>query len=243
MFQAGWQKRFKYIMLFAIFALWTVPSDKAAGKPMVLDPGEVGPCEVERISLGIHGNQTAVFLPVEGSCESWSKAPFPGLVFAHGFTMMGFSDGVAEIEGHGEHLASWGYWVAIPALPDDAKSRTAEYRSVIDFLLLATSQASSPFYQKIDPQRLAAAGYSLGGATALAASARDERIQTAIALDPVYHEGGFSGEGDPIWNPEVEGKKIEIPTGILGSPANSCNSHADYAEIYDFLGSMHKAAY
>lgn len=157
--------------------------------------------------------------------------------------MMGFSDGVAEVEGHGEHLASWGYWLAIPALPDDAETRIDDYRSVIDFLLHATNQAISPVDQKIDPQRLAAAGYSLGGATALAASARDDRIQTAIALDPVYHEGGFSGEGDPIWNPEVEGIKIEIPTGVLGSPANSCNSQANYAEIYDFLGSVHKAAY
>ncbi|MFN2263800.1 MAG: chlorophyllase/cutinase-like alpha/beta fold protein [Anaerolineales bacterium] len=203
----------------------------------------MGPCEYEKIFLNIQGNQTAIFIPVDGSCDSWGKASFPGLVFAHGFTMMGFSDGVAEVEGHGEHLASWGYWLAIPALPDDAETRIDDYRSVIDFLLHATNQAISPVDQKIDPQRLAAAGYSLGGATALAASARDDRIQTAIALDPVYHEGGFSGEGDPIWNPEVEGIKIEIPTGVLGSPANSCNSQANYAEIYDFLGSVHKAAY
>jgi len=239
----NWFRSAILILPTLLLAIWAGPTAAFTGNVILPDPGEVGPCDYERLSLEIQGNQIAVFIPLEGSCDSWSSAPFPGLVFAHGFSMMGFSNGVADVAGHGEHLASWGYWVAIPALPDDAESRIEVLRLVIDHLLLASSQTNSPLYQKIDAQRLAVAGYSLGGATAMATSARDERVQTVVALDPVYHEGDFSGEGNPIWNPEVDGQAIKVPAGILGSPASSCNAQADYAEIYDFVGAGHKAAY
>ena len=243
MVKARWLKKIQFLLLCAVFVTWSGPAVEVAGNPLILDPGEAGPCDHERFSLDIQGHQTDIFIPIEESCGSWSNAPFPGLVFAHGFSMMGLTDGVADLEGHGDHLASWGYWVAMPALPDDAETRIGILRVVIDYLLLATDQPNSSLYKKIDPQRLAVAGYSLGGATALAASARDERIQTVVALDPVYHEGDYSGEGSPIWYPETEGKNITVPTGILGSPPSSCNAQADYAEIYDFVDAVHKAAY
>lgn len=210
---------------------------------LVAEPGEKGPCTVEELSFEFQGIETTFFAPMEGSCDSWIQSPYPGLIFAHGFSMMGFTDGVADVAGHGEHLASWGYWVAIPALPDDSETRIENLRTVLDQLLVESNQGSSPLFQKIDPGRIAVSGYSLGGATALAAAARDNRFKTAVSLDPVYHEGGFEGEGAPIWNPEVDGKNIKIPTGILGSPPNSCNANADYADIYEYIEAAHKAAY
>jgi len=39
MFQAGWQKKIRWIMLFSLFAFWIAPSDKVTGKLIVLDPG------------------------------------------------------------------------------------------------------------------------------------------------------------------------------------------------------------
>jgi hypothetical protein len=62
-----------------------------------------------------------------------------------------------------------------------------------------------------------------------------------VALDPVYHTGGPGLPEDPIWDLEAEGPRIAVPTLILGAPANSCNSDADYAEIYSIVGAMHKA--
>ena len=145
-----WFRSATLFLTSLLLAIWVGPTAAFTGNVIIPDPGEVGPCDHERLSLDIQGNQTAIFIPLEGSCGSWSGAPFPGLVFAHGFSMMGFSDGVADVAGHGEHLASWGYWVAIPALPDDAESRIEVLRLVIDHLLLATGQTNSPLYQKID---------------------------------------------------------------------------------------------
>ena len=216
---------------------------KVHDNQLVPDPGETGPCTVEKMHLEYDGLGLDFFSPVDGTCSSWSNAPYPGLVFAHGFSMMGLTDGVADLSGYGEHLASWGYWLALPALPDDAETRISDLRKVLDRLLLESNQISSPIYKKIDPDRIAASGYSLGGATALAAAARDERITAVVALDPVYHEGGFQGEGEPIWNPEIEGKDILIPTGIIGSPPSECNAQADYEDIFSYLGAQHAAAY
>jgi len=209
----------------------------------LLDPAQSGPCNIQTLNLELDGIETRIFLPLTGSCDSWRKAPYPGLVFAHGFTMMGFNDGIAEVVGHGEHLASWGYWTAIPALPDDAESRVAGLRTVLDQILLLADEPSSSVYKKIDPQSVASGGYSLGGATALAIAARDDRIKGVVALDPVYHEGGFEGEGEPVWDPEKEGASILVPSGILGSPPSSCNSDSDYGEIFNFLAAPHRAAY
>jgi hypothetical protein len=63
-------------------------------------------------------------------------------------------------------------------------------------------------------------------------------------LDPVYHQGGpFPGEEPEIWDPDVEGPSITVPTCVLGAPASNCNSEADYAEIYPFIGATHKAMF
>jgi pimeloyl-ACP methyl ester carboxylesterase len=94
----------------------------------------------------------------------------------------------------------------------------------------------------VDTDRLAAAGHSLGGTTALALAGQDPRIQAVVALDPVYHTGGPGG-GDALWDPEAEGPGIRVPAGILGAPGSSCNADADYARIYPWVGATHKASY
>ena len=41
----------------------------------------------------------------------------------------------------------------------------------------------------------------------------------------------------------MEGGFIKIPTGILCSPASSCNAQADYEVIFDSVGAMHNGEY
>jgi hypothetical protein len=63
-------------------------------------------------------------------------------------------------------------------------------------------------------------------------------------LDPVYHEGGPSGEeGDLVWDPAAEAPNIVVPSGILGAPADSCNAQSDYKDIYPLIGASLKASY
>lgn len=206
-------------------------------------PDDSGPCASTTTTISLNNEDVDIYYPASTTCDSDTNAPYAAVGFAHGFSMFGLSNGAADNQGNGEHLASWGYVVAIPILPDDAEERVQVLSAVLDYLEAATLDSASPLYQMIDRERMSVVGYSLGGATALAISARESRIKTVVALDPVYHEGGFSGEGDPVWDPEAEAPSITVPVGILGAPADACNAESDYLEIYNLIGATHKAIF
>jgi hypothetical protein len=149
---------------------------------------------------------------------------------------------MADNAGNGQHLASWGYVTAIPKLPDDAETRVTNLRDVLTYLETQTTTPGSFLFQKVDGNRLATAGHSLGGSTALAAAARDARVKAVVGLDPVNH-GGMPGQTQEVWNAAAEAPLISVPTGILGAPAGDCNDQADYAEIYGYVGTTHKTSY
>jgi dienelactone hydrolase len=205
-------------------------------------PGEMGPCTPTSSEVALDEVDVTVFYPTPGSCTDGTESPFPAIVFAHGFSMFGISDGVAHNVGNGEHLASWGYIVALPKLPDDFENRTEIVIDVLDFLTKANRLPFSFLHRMVDINRFAATGHSLGGATALAVAARDSRIKAVVGLDPVFHTGGPFG-GDIVWDPSLEAPNILAPTAILGSPADPCNSENDSYEIYPLVGANLKAHY
>lgn len=205
----------------------------------VTDPGQPGPCSVLTQTVTISNVQTFIYYP--GQCSDGTAAPYPAIAFAHGFTL--FTDAAAENAGNGRHLASWGYVVAIPKLDTDAETRITQTTNALNYLVASASTSGSFLYQRVDTNRLATVGHSLGGSTALAIAARDARIKAVVALDPVYHSSDMSGnEGPPIWNSQ-EAANITVPTGILGAPPSSCNAQADYTEIYPLVGATHKASF
>jgi dienelactone hydrolase len=208
------------------------------------DPGQPGPCAVASQTVTVGGSLTTdIYYPSGDGCGGGIGAPYPAVAFAHGFSMFGLSDGRADNAGNGEHLASWGYVAAVPDLPDDHDERTGNLGEVVSYLEAQATTDGSFLQGKVDIDRLAAAGHSIGGATALSLAARDSRVKAVVALDPVYHTGGPGQPADPIWDLDAEGPNIVVPTGILGAPGSDCNSDADYAEIYPVVGATHKAEF
>jgi dienelactone hydrolase len=209
----------------------------------VTNPTEPGPCAVTSQVVDINAElETHIHYPTGDQCGDGIAVPYPAVAFAHGFSMFGLTNGAADNAGHGEHLASWGYIVAIPVLPDDVEERIADMKDVFSYLEGQTGTPGSFLYHKVDTDRFAVAGHSFGGATVLALAAQDARVKAVVALDPVYHQGG-PGENPEIWDHDVEGPKIAAPTCVLGAPSSNCNSEADYAEIYLFIGATHKAQF
>ena len=207
------------------------------------DPGEPGPCTVATQTAYVNGNlETHIHYPDGNQCSTEITAPYPAIAFAHGFSMFGLTNGAEDNAANGQHLASWGYVVAIPVLPDDVEGRITDMQDVLSYLEEQTGTPGSFLHQKADVERLAVAGHSFGGATVLALGARDARVKAIVALDPVYHQGGPGGNPE-IWDPDAEGPDITAPTCILGAPPSNCNSEADYAEIYPFVGATHKASF
>jgi hypothetical protein len=93
----------------------------------VINPGQAGPCTALSQTVTINGSQSAtVHYLSETTCGSGPSAPYPSIVFSHGFSMFGLSDGAADNAGNGEHLAGWGYVVAIAALDDDTETRIGQ---------------------------------------------------------------------------------------------------------------------
>ena len=212
-------------------------SSVAADAPR--DPGSAGPFTTGAYSVTVTVPGAEALLPIEihyprsGDGVDPSASPYPGIVFAHGF--MGSA---STYPGNGQHLASWGYIVAMPDFTDEAiEVRTTEARHALTVLEAENARSASLLYQQVDTTRLGITGHSLGGCTTMMVSARDGRIKAAVALDPVNPEE-FIGDGP--WDHEAEAPNIWAPMAIIGAPSQMCNSNANYEGLYPHMGSRHK---
>jgi predicted dienelactone hydrolase len=117
----------------------------------------------------------------------------PLVVYSHGFM-----SSREEVTHLAEHLASHGYsLVAVdfpltsykafgPLKASDVVNQPGDLSFVIDQLLARNNEPTDPLFGTIDPQRIAALGYSLGGLTTLLIAFHgelgDPRIKIAAAI-------------------------------------------------------------
>lgn len=136
----------------------------------------------------------------------WSPAskpasPQPLLVYSHGFMSNGL--GGAYL---GEYFASHGYTVVAATYPlthfsapggpnnGDVVNQPADVSFIIDTMLARSANEADELHAYIDPQRVAAAGLSLGGMTTTMAAFHpenaDKRIAAAVSIaGPAYMFG------------------------------------------------------
>lgn len=142
---------------------------------------------------------TTIHRPVGGG-------PFPLVVFAHGLS--GHPDKFDEL------LTAWaeaGYVVAAPAFPltnsevpassanaGDVANQDEDISFVIGEVLRLAADPASALHGAVDPDRIGAAGLSLGGATtynvAFSACCRDQRLRAAAVLNGLVIET----DGEPV---------------------------------------------
>lgn len=123
-----------------------------------------------------------------------SGGPYPLIVLSHGFT--GHPDEYAE------QIPTWaadGFVVAAPEFPltnrgvpgangnvTDVVNQPGDVSFVIDEVLAAGDDPSSPLHGLVDPEAIGVVGHSLGGATTWAVSfdtlRRDERIDSTVVF-------------------------------------------------------------
>lgn len=203
------------------------------------DPGQPGPYVADYVVITTTNPSTGselvtdIHYPSSGGGVDPSGAPYATLVFAHGF--MASPSGYT---GHGEHLASWGYIVALPDFPDDdVEVRASDVQHLFSYLEAENANGASPFFQTIDTARLGMAGHSLGGMSTLMVTARDARVNMAgVPLDPA---GGMLGN----WDYETEAPSITVPSVVIGAPPQLCNSSGEYNDWYPHIGATHKAKF
>jgi dienelactone hydrolase len=128
-----------------------------------------------------------------GGPAARAEGPFPLIVFGHGYAVTPAL--------YAQLLRAWtaaGYVVAAPVFPlgnahapggpneADLVNQPADVSLVISRLLAASAAAGNPLSGLIDPARIAVAGHSDGGETALAVAYddrfRDARVGAAVIL-------------------------------------------------------------
>jgi len=162
-----------------------------------------------------------------GAPAARAEGPFPLLVFGHGF-------GVTPAL-YARLLQSWaraGYVVAAPVFPlenadapggpdeADLANQPADMRFVISRMLAAAGAGSGPLAGLVDPTRIAVAGQSDGGDTALALAYdpafRDPRVGATVILSgaEIPGAGGFTfpPRGPPLLATQGTADTINPPS-------------------------------
>lgn len=203
------------------------------------DPAQPGPYPTGSYTITTTNPDTGstieavIYYPASGDAIDPAGAPYAAIVFAHGFMAS-----PSSYPGNAEHLASWGYVVALPDLPDNnTETRQSDARHMFSYLEAANGDASSPLHGMVNPARMAVTGHSLGGLTAMIVAARDPRVRAAVALDPTNAHTIIGAES---WNYAAEAPNTTAPLLVLGAPSQLCNAEAGYNGMFDAVGSAHR---
>jgi len=165
-----------------------------------------------------------------------SDGPHATAVFTHGFQL-----GPADYASYGEHLASHGFVVIMPQMPGSLFSPTTHVQlrdyivEILDWIVLAGLDASSPLQGKADPAAIGLTGHSMGGKISIFAATSDPRPLGVFGIDPVDAAGG-PGQGPTPENPSVTPElmdSISIPLVLLGETTNASDGFMACAPAED----------
>ena len=172
-----------------------------------------------------------IFYPLTLSFD----APMGGVVMSPGYRGT-----QANYDWWGPALASLGYAVMIfdtNTPTDNLEARKNALIAGVDFLRRQNDNPDSPLSGKMDANRLAIMGHSLGGGAAMAAAAElGDQIKAVIPLALYCCELGESFEGDY--------SAVTTPTLIIASAADTVAPPDGHARlIYDSLGTAAPRVY
>ena len=170
-----------------------------------------------------------------GAYRGVTVAPghFPLVVFTHGYS--GFRDQSTFLTSR---LASWGFVVVAPDLPDNDLTAVltgastqgigadvAEQQQTITLMGTENAAPSGRFSGHLDLSRIAAIGHSLGGAVSEALAVADPRVTTFIGMaGATVGSFGQSSSGPASEVPRKPGMlmvgtadQVASPSGIVGA--------------------------
>jgi predicted dienelactone hydrolase len=155
-----------------------------------------------------------------------AEGPFPLVLFSHGIASFRMQS--SEMASH---MASWGFVVAAP---DHFERGLAAFidgsfafefgedtlRATRDLMLGKNEQTDSPFHDRIDTDRIAVAGHSLGGVAALK-NLEDSNVRAAITF--------ASG------SPAQAQVTVTKPLFLVGGTKDDISDSKKYSDVFEAL--------
>ena len=111
--------------------------------------------------------------------------PLPVLVFCNGGCMdtsIGYENMLSDIASHGYVVVAIGELQMYAQHEKDQHTPSTMVKKALDWICQQAIDPASPYYNKIDTEKIAAAGHSCGGAQVLA-NAADPRLKTYVILN------------------------------------------------------------
>ena len=113
------------------------------------------------------------------------RGKLPVLVFCNGGCMdtsIGYENMLTDIASYGYIVVAIGELQMFAQHEKDQHTPSSMVKKALDWISLQVSTPASPYYNKIDADRIAAAGHSCGGAQVIA-NAADQRLKTYLILN------------------------------------------------------------
>ena len=127
-----------------------------------------------------------VYRPMNiGAAMGRGKEKLPVLIFCNGGCMdtsIGYENMLTDIASYGYVVVAIGEMQMFAQHEKDQHTSSSMVKKAVDWVSQQAANPSSPYYDKIDAERIAAAGHSCGGAQVLA-NAADARLKTYIILN------------------------------------------------------------
>ena len=113
------------------------------------------------------------------------REKLPVLIFCNGGCMdtsIGYENMLSEIASHGYVVVAIGELQMLAQHEKDRHTPSTMVQKALDWVCQQAADPASPYYNKIDVEKIAAAGHSCGGAQVLA-NAADKRLKTYLILN------------------------------------------------------------
>ena len=114
-----------------------------------------------------------------------NREKLPVLIFCNGGCMdtsIGYENMLSEIASHGYVVVAIGELQMLAQHEKDRHTPSSVVQKALDWVCQQAADPASPYYNKIDVEKIAAAGHSCGGAQVLA-NAADRRLKTYLILN------------------------------------------------------------
>ena len=113
------------------------------------------------------------------------REQLPVLIFCNGGCMdtsIGYENMLTEVASHGYVVIAIGELQMMAQHEKDQHTPSSMVQKALDWICQRAADPASPYYNKVDTTRMAAAGHSCGGAQVLA-NAADPRLKTYLILN------------------------------------------------------------